>query len=483
MDAFYRAFEERFRGSRELIKSRLEVYLPFVEPLKKLYETPEILDLGCGRGEWLELMQLNDFQAKGVDLNEGMLLACRELKLDVYQADALDYIRGLASDRLSVVSAFHFVEHISFESLRQLVDEAFRVLKPGGLLILETPNSENLVVGTSSFYLDPSHQRPLPAQLLSFVAEYEGFTRVKTLYLQDSLSLATVQKNTLINVLHGVSPDYAVIAQKKASEDVIALFDEPFKRSYGLRLSTLAERYDQQTGDHAQRLQNEWGAAQQKIEELGKRTGQLEITLAAKQTKAINLAFELNAANEHITQLQTHAQWLQNELNAVNAKIHELNQSSHHHWWTMADSLNQELKALYASRSWLITKPLRLSSLAVKKIINGILTIPKGLWFAFKFPFKLMLASLIRFILKRPKLKARAIAKLRKHPRLEAHLCHFASLRGIALEAMGFTCSVNQNISAAHAVIDTDMSHMPPRARRIYADLKAAIENHSEENS
>ena len=89
------------------------------------------------------------------------------------------------ADSLTVVSAFHVVEHIPFETLRQLVDEAYRVLKPGGLLILETPNSENLVVGTSSFYLDPTHQRPLPAQLLTFVVEYAGFERVKTLYLQE----------------------------------------------------------------------------------------------------------------------------------------------------------------------------------------------------------------------------------------------------------------------------------------------------------
>src|SRR5512137_2545019 len=130
MDPFYRAFEERHRGSRELIKSRLEVYLPFVEPLKTLYKAPEILDLGCGRGEWLELMQQNGFQAKGVDLDEGMLSACRELDLNVRQADALDYLRGLTANKLSVVSAFHVVEHIPFEALRQLVDEAYRVLKP-----------------------------------------------------------------------------------------------------------------------------------------------------------------------------------------------------------------------------------------------------------------------------------------------------------------------------------------------------------------
>ncbi len=246
MDPFYRAFEERHRGPQELIELRLLVYLPFVEPLKTLYEAPEILDLGCGRGEWLDILEYNGFQAKGVDLDEGMLMACRELNLDVCQADALDYLQGLAADSLCVISAFHVVEHISFETLRQLVDEAHRVLKPGGLLILETPNSENLVVGTSDFYLDPTHQRPLPAQLLSFVVEYAGFSRVKTLYLQESPELVLTQRNSLFEVLDGVSPDYAIVAQKKAEAAVFSIFDEPFERSYGIRLDTLAARYDQQ---------------------------------------------------------------------------------------------------------------------------------------------------------------------------------------------------------------------------------------------
>ena len=179
---FYRAFEDRHRGPRELILTRLKVYLDFVEPLKPLYAVPETLDLGCGRGEWLQLMQSNGFKAKGIDLDGGMLSACREFKLDVYQGDALHYLRGVAAESLTVVSAFHLVEHISFDTLRELVEQAHRALKPGGLLILGTPKSENLMVGTSSFYLDPTHQRPLPAQLLSFVVEYAGFGRVSTLY-------------------------------------------------------------------------------------------------------------------------------------------------------------------------------------------------------------------------------------------------------------------------------------------------------------
>lgn len=200
---FYRVFEERFRGSSELIKSRLEIYLPFLEPLKILYGLPQALDLGCGRGEWLALLQDRGFQAKGIDFDEGMLSACRKLQLDVIQGDALTYVKELPENSVSVVSAFHVIEHISFEMLCELVDEALRVLKPGGLLILETPNSENLLVGTSTFYLDPSHQRPLPAPLVSFLAEYVGFERVKTIFLQEAPNLSATGEIGLGTVFEG----------------------------------------------------------------------------------------------------------------------------------------------------------------------------------------------------------------------------------------------------------------------------------------
>jgi SAM-dependent methyltransferase len=227
----------------------------------------------CGRGEWLELLRHNGFQAKGVDLDEGMLSACRELDLNVCQVDALEYLRGLKANKLIVISAFHIVEHISFEALRQWVDEAYRVLKPSGLLILETPNSENLVVGTSDFYLDPTHQRPLPAQLLSFVVEYAGFARVKTLYLQESPELVTAQRPSLFNVLGGVSPDYAIVAQKKATAKVFSIFDEPFDHSYGMRLDILAARYDQQAEIRAAQLED--------------RTAQLEVRATQAENRAI----------------------------------------------------------------------------------------------------------------------------------------------------------------------------------------------------
>ena len=242
---FYRALEDRCRGSRDTIKERLKVYLPFVLPFKELYSECKMIDLGCGRGEWLELMTETGFiNSHGVDLNEDMLAACHELGLSVTNADAITSLQSLPEASQVIVSGFHIAEHIPFEALQTLVHEALRVLKPGGLLILETPNPENIVVGTSNFYLDPTHQRPLPMQLLSFLAEHTGFLRTKILRLQESQELLGINTIQLSHVISGVSPDYALIAQKSGTEEQLAMFAIPFNKTYGLSFETLVTKYD-----------------------------------------------------------------------------------------------------------------------------------------------------------------------------------------------------------------------------------------------
>lgn len=244
-EAFYRAFEERYRGSRDLIKSRLRAYLPFVGPLSSLYSELNAIDLGCGRGEWLELLKEVGFDAQGVDLDDGMLAVCRAIGLKVQTCDAVEFLKGLPGESQVIVSGFHIAEHMPFVDLQALVQEAFRVLKPAGLLILETPNSENIVVGSSSFYLDPTHQRPIPPPLLAFIPEYYGFARVKTLRLQESAGLSCNSAPTLLDVLSGVSPDYAVVAQKVAAPEQMKLFAMEFEKDYGLTLETLAQKYEE----------------------------------------------------------------------------------------------------------------------------------------------------------------------------------------------------------------------------------------------
>jgi len=262
----YKAFEDLHRGSRELIKSRLGVYLPFIEVVKSIYppaassstanEAIEVIDLGCGRGEWLELLKERGVNAEGIDLDDDMLSACRAQGLKVATGDAVTYLQSLPNNSRSLISGFHIAEHLSLDDLKILVEESLRVLKPAGLLILEAPNTENLVVGTSSFYLDPTHQRPLPSQLLTFLTDYFGFARSKLLRLQEPALLRDeLTPVSLFNVLSAVSPDYAVIAQKQGDANVLARFDTLFNQDYGLSLAILASRYQAHLNDVERQVQ------------------------------------------------------------------------------------------------------------------------------------------------------------------------------------------------------------------------------------
>jgi SAM-dependent methyltransferase len=256
--SFYRAFEDRHRGPRETIKSRLRVYLPFLHGVMQLHpQKGTVTDLGCGRGEWLELLSTEGIKAQGVDLDDGMLQACRDLGLDVQKGDAVAFLKSLADNSQMAVCGFHIAEHLKFDVLQVLVAEALRVLRPGGLLILETPNPENLVVGTSGFYVDPTHERPLPPVLLGFLPELLGYSRIKTLRLQEGAIARNNAPTTLIDVLAGVSPDYAIVAQKSPidSTAVAAQLDAAFAADYGVTLHRLCERYDQQAADRLRQME------------------------------------------------------------------------------------------------------------------------------------------------------------------------------------------------------------------------------------
>jgi O-antigen chain-terminating methyltransferase len=257
MDGFYRAFEDKHRGSREQIKNRQRVYLPLVSPLALVYPGAQTIDLGCGRGEWLELLGELGFDARGVDLNDGMLQECRDRGLHVATEDALTALKKLPEASQAVVSGFHFAEHIPFDILQQVVQEALRVLRPAGLLILETPNPENIVVGSANFYLDPTHNRPLPPLLLEFLPEYCGFHRVKLLRLQEPVNLTDTRRLTIHDVLSGVSPDYAVVAQKAADPQLILQVSQAFALNYGVTLGAVSGRYEEQADQRLHGLLND----------------------------------------------------------------------------------------------------------------------------------------------------------------------------------------------------------------------------------
>jgi len=215
LDAMYVSFEDRFRGTRADIKERLKVYLPYVKETLEKTGGGLILDVGCGRGEWLELLKENGIKAVGVDINRVMVNQCKELDLNVIEADAIEYLRKQKNNTFSVITGFHIVEHLPLKTMIALFDECLRVLKPGGMVIFETPNPENLIVGACNFYTDPSHRNPIPPETLKFLIEARGFVGVQKLEsAREKVKEVSPFLDEFINQWINRSPDYAILAIK-----------------------------------------------------------------------------------------------------------------------------------------------------------------------------------------------------------------------------------------------------------------------------
>jgi O-antigen chain-terminating methyltransferase len=174
-DAFYTAFEAKFRGSFDVIKARSRVYL---NDLPRGSDA-KVLDLGCGRGEWLDLMRDEGIAAEGVDMNQQFAAPGTDRGLNIRIGDIFDLVSTLPADSFTAVTAFHVIEHLSLQQQLTLLKQAHRILRPGGVLIAEWPNTANWLVMREGFWLDPTHVRPLPMALMAFMAEHSGFERVE----------------------------------------------------------------------------------------------------------------------------------------------------------------------------------------------------------------------------------------------------------------------------------------------------------------
>jgi SAM-dependent methyltransferase len=216
-DIMYLAFEDRFRGTREEIKDRLKVYLPYLEGARAGGAETRILDLGCGRGEWLEICRENHLDATGVDLNQAMVSQCLELGFHVIEGDVISVLLGHGANSLGAITGFHLIEHLSFNRMMDLFDEAFRVLRPGGIVILETPNPENVLVASCNFYIDPTHKTPLVPEAVKFLAEQRGFARTEILRLNRRGEPRYMGQQFVDEVIHrfNMEQDYAFIGYKE----------------------------------------------------------------------------------------------------------------------------------------------------------------------------------------------------------------------------------------------------------------------------
>jgi len=177
----YLELERRYRGTEEEIRERIAAYRPFLSGLPA--GTP-VLDLGCGRGEALALLRDWGLAGRGVDSSARMVQLCRDRGLEAAVGDLFAVLAGLPEVSLGGVVSFHVIEHLPAAALDRLVRLAYRALRPGGVLILETPNPLSVVVAARNFWLDPTHVRPVHPESLKLMYELAGFDPVERLDLR-----------------------------------------------------------------------------------------------------------------------------------------------------------------------------------------------------------------------------------------------------------------------------------------------------------
>jgi len=207
----YALFEERFRGSREAIAEGQRFYVGFLRELPG-----PVLDVGCGRGEFLRVMRSEKIEARGVESNPVAVAACRAEGLDVEEADGIASLSARPAGSLGGVVAFQVVEHWPPEAIFRFLQQSRRALAPGGVLVAETINVDSLSA-LRAFYLDPTHVRPVPAEALRFLAEAAGFTEIRIEYRSpvpaaERLTESSDNDKKLNALLFGAQ-DYALIGR------------------------------------------------------------------------------------------------------------------------------------------------------------------------------------------------------------------------------------------------------------------------------
>ncbi len=217
----YFDFENRFRGSRKDIKNSQRIYVPYFE------NRNNVVDLGCGRGEFVELMMEHGVGVRGIDLYAPFVEYCKMLHLPVEQQDMIQFLRQ--QDSVDGIFLGQVVEHITIEQIIELCMLAYEKLQPGCYLIMETQNPRSLAIYTNAFWIDPSHKKPVHPLTLQYIAEKQGFSDVQILYTESSRLPDEIPRlsdkeegrehefdvamQQVSNLLYG-SQDYALIARK-----------------------------------------------------------------------------------------------------------------------------------------------------------------------------------------------------------------------------------------------------------------------------
>ena len=172
----YVGFEDRFRGSETAIRARLADYVPYFSG------QTNVLDVGCGRGEFLDLLREGGIAATGLDLNPEMVEICRSRGLDATVADALTYLNGVPDESLGGLIAVQVIEHLEPAYLSHMLGLGFDKVRPGGRIVLETINPACWVAFFESFIRDLTHVKPIHPETLQYLLQASGFANVELVY-------------------------------------------------------------------------------------------------------------------------------------------------------------------------------------------------------------------------------------------------------------------------------------------------------------
>lgn len=179
-DVLYVTLEDKFRGDKETVANRQLGYLEFVRDHASF--SHPVLDLGCGRGEWLSILREHGVPARGIDGNAVCIAECNEAGLNVELGDLVSTLSTMPDASYGAITMFQVLEHLPFNTIVQVLREARRVLVKGGCFIGEVPNAETLRVSSGTFWIDPTHIRPLYPAVLMFLAREVGFVSIDARY-------------------------------------------------------------------------------------------------------------------------------------------------------------------------------------------------------------------------------------------------------------------------------------------------------------
>lgn len=213
-DKEYLKFEDAFRGSKDKVKQQQKLYFKFIEDLNR---DSICIDLGCGRGEWLEILKEKGLKPIGVDINWCVIENLKEQGFKVINQDIFEFLKSQKNNTIDLITAFHIIEHIKPELRIKFLKEIQRVLKPNGLAIIETPNPRNILVGSGEFYRDPTHILPVFPDTLQFLGELVGFKNSQSYFIDyennNFIKIDDYKFNDLQSYIE-VSRDFAWIGKK-----------------------------------------------------------------------------------------------------------------------------------------------------------------------------------------------------------------------------------------------------------------------------